>query len=139
MDSDLVEKPPGGAKPIRKGVEMSARGKWITVMSLLLLPLFWPVCTTIAQDRYTDTGRDRWEQPLDLEDMEPYKDIQFDPANFDQIENGMTEEEVLALLGKPADLKKEHRRHDRWTVHYFYPDGRVVNFRDGLVVGKENP
>jgi hypothetical protein len=51
----------------------------------------------------------------------------------------MTEEEVLQLLGKPLDLKKEHRRHDRWTVHYYYPKGRVVNFKDGLVVGKENP
>ena len=117
---------------------MNPNARWITI-SLLTLIILWPVSATIAQDRYTDTGRDRWEQPLELEDMGAYKDIQFDPANFLKIQNGMTEEAVLELLGIPEDLKKEHRRGDRWTVHYYYPDGRVVNFRDGLVVGKENP
>jgi len=34
-------------------------------------------------------------------------------------------------------MKKERRKHNRWTVHYFYPDGHVVNFRNGVVVGKE--
>jgi hypothetical protein len=117
---------------------MSPSGKWM-IMSLLVLPIFWPASGTVAQERYTDTGRDRWEQPLELKDMGPYKDIQFESANFAKIEDGMTEEEVLQLLGIPLDLTKEHRRHDRWTVHYYYPKGRVVNFRDGLVVGQENP
>ena len=117
---------------------MRADGKRI-MMGLLVLTLFWPVWETAGQERYTDTGRDRWEQPLEPEDMGPYKDIQFEPANFDKIENGMTEEEVLGLLGKPQDLTKEHRRHNRWTVHYYYPKGRLVNFKDGLVIGKENP
>ena len=34
-------------------------------------------------------------------------------------------------------FKEEHRRHNRWTVHYFYPEGHVVNFENGLVVGKK--
>jgi hypothetical protein len=117
---------------------MGASWKWV-MMSLLVLTLYFPVCETAAQERYTDTGRDRWEQPLELDDMEAYADIQFDPANFGRIKDGMTEEEVLGLLGKPTELTKEHRRHDRWTVHYHYPKGRVVNFKDGLVVGKESP
>jgi hypothetical protein len=117
---------------------MNASRKWI-MMSLLFLPFLWFACDTGAQQRYTDTERDRWEQPLKLEDMAPYKDIQFDPANFKKVQAGMTEEEVLGLLGIPEDLKMEHRRHNRWTVHYYYPKGRVVNFRDGLVVGIENP
>ncbi|MBW2027354.1 MAG: hypothetical protein JRH08_18380 [Deltaproteobacteria bacterium] len=49
----------------------------------------------------------------------------------------MTEKQVLEILGKPLKVKKEHRRHNRWTVHYFYPEGHVVNFKNGLVVGKE--
>jgi len=114
------------------------KGKWL-IAALLVVPFFWPIWDTSAQERYTDTGRDRWEQPLEPEDMEPYKDIQFEPASFDRIAKGMTEEDVLELLGKPMDFKKVHRKGDRWSVHYYYPDGRVVNFRDGLVVGKENP
>jgi hypothetical protein len=116
---------------------MSPVGKWMimSIMSILVMSIFWPVTGAFGQERYTDTGRDRWEQPLELKDMGPYKDIQFESANFAKIEDGMTEEEVLQLLGIPLDLTKEHRRHDRWTVHYYYPKGRVVNFR----VGKENP
>jgi hypothetical protein len=53
------------------------------------------------------------------------------------VEKGMTQEQVLELLGVPKKIKEEKRRHDRWTVHYFYPDGHVVNFKDGLVVGKK--
>ena len=34
-------------------------------------------------------------------------------------------------------FKEEHRRHNRWTVHYFYHEGHVVNFKNGLVVGKK--
>ncbi len=117
---------------------MRADGKRI-MMGLLVLTLFWPVWETAGQERYTDTGRDTWEQPLELEDMGPYEDIQFEPASFDRIERGMTEEEVLALLGKPVDIKKVHRKGNRWSVHYYYPDNRVVNFRDGLVVGKDKP
>jgi len=117
---------------------MRADGKRI-MMGLLVLTLFWPVWGAVGQERYTDTGRDRWQQPLEPEDMGPYKDIRFEPAGFDRIERGMTEEDVLALLGKPIDFRKVHRRGNRWSVHYYYPDNRVVNFRDGLVVGKEKP
>jgi len=97
------------------------------------------VSNAVSQDRYTASGRDRWEDPLKLKDMGPYKDIQFEPANFQKVENGMYEEDVLTLLGKPLDLKMEHRQRDRWTVHYYYPGGRIVNFKDGQVVGKEGP
>ena len=90
-----------------------------------------------AQNRYTSAGRDRWENPLELEDMGAYEGIPFRLKNFEKVKRGMTETDVLKLLGKPRGLKKEHRPHNRWTVHYVYPDMYVVNFRDGFVVGKE--
>jgi hypothetical protein len=108
--------------------------------------LMWIFCTGLAllvvqsaqaQKRYTSEGRDRWENPLELDDMGAYERIPFRLENFEKVERGMTETEVLKLLGKPLGLKKEHRPHDRWTVHYIYPEMYVVNFRDGLVVGKE--
>jgi len=49
----------------------------------------------------------------------------------------MTQEKELQLLGVPEKIKEEHRQHNRWTVHYFYPDGHVVNFKDRLVVAKK--
>ena len=76
-------------------------------------------------------------KPIELEEMKQYQHIIFTIKNFESINKGMTEEEVLNLLGKPLNMKKEHRRYNRWTVHYFYPDGHVVNFRNGVVVGKE--
>lgn len=74
---------------------------------------------------------------MSFDRMEAYQDIPFSAGNFERVTNGMTEEQVLSLLGRPMDLKKEQRRHGRWTVHYFYPEGHVVNFRNGMVVGKE--
>jgi len=38
----------------------------------------------------------------------------------------MTQEAVRRFLGKPLRTKKEHRRSNRWTVHYIYPDGLEV-------------
>lgn len=77
------------------------------------------------------------EEPMSIDQMGSYADIRFSKENFETVANGMTEEQVLSILGKPKDLRKEQRRHGRWTVHYFYPEGGVVNFRNGLVVGKE--
>ena len=76
-------------------------------------------------------------EPLSLEQMEEYKDIPFTVEGFERIGDGMSERDVLSTVGKPENVRKEHRRHNRWTVHYFYPGGYVVNFRNGLVVGKE--
>ena len=82
-------------------------------------------------------GIQAYEGPLSEKKIASYSDIEFKPDNFNKIERGMTQEEVLQLLGAPEKIKEEHRRHNRWTVHYFYPDGHVVNFKNGLVVGKE--
>ena len=79
-----------------------------------------------------------YEGPLSEKKIASYSNIAFSPENFQNVQKGMTQEEVLQLLGKPLRTKKEHRRHNRWTVHYFYPDGRVVNFKDGLVGGKSD-
>jgi len=79
------------------------------------------------------------EEPMGLEQMGEYKSIPFAKQNFEKIQNGMTDKEVLSLLGKPLDMKKVQRRGHRWTFHYYYPEGHVVNFRNGLVVGKEKP
>jgi len=75
--------------------------------------------------------------PLTEKQMKAYEKIPFNEQNLAKVERGMTQTEVLELLGKPLKITKEHRRHNRWTVHYFYPDGHIVNFKDGLVVGKE--
>ena len=74
---------------------------------------------------------------LGEEEMKPFEQVSFTVDNFAKVERGMTQKQVLGLLGKPLKITKEHRRHNRWTVHYFYPEGHVVNFKDGLVVGKE--
>ena len=80
---------------------------------------------------------DYYKKPLEMEEMKEYEKIRFDSKNFEKIKRGMTEIEVLTLLGKPLEMKKVKRRKNRWTVTYFYPDRHVVNFRNGLVVGKE--
>ena len=80
---------------------------------------------------------ERPKLPLTEEQMKPYEKIRFSVENLDKVQRGMTQVQVLKLLGKPLKITKEHRRHNRWTVHYFYPDDHVVNFKDGLVVGKE--
>lgn len=82
-------------------------------------------------------GIQAYEGPLSEKKIASYGEITFTLEIFQKVQKGMTEEEVLRLLGKPEKIRKEHREHDRWTVHYFYPDGHVVNFKDGLVVGKE--
>jgi outer membrane protein assembly factor BamE (lipoprotein component of BamABCDE complex) len=83
------------------------------------------------------SGTQAYEGPLSKKKIASYSDIKFKLDNFHKIERGMTQEEVLQLLGMPLKIKEEHRRHNRWTVHYFYPDGYVVNFKNGLVVGKK--
>jgi len=82
-------------------------------------------------------GVHAYEGPLSEKKIASYSNITFRSENFQKVERGMTQENVLRLLGVPKKIKEEHRQHNRWTVHYFYPDGHVVNFKDGLVVGKE--
>ncbi len=82
-------------------------------------------------------GTQAYEGPLSEKKIISYSDIVFNVKNLQKVERGMTQEEVLQLLGVPQEAKEEHRRHNRWTVHYFYADGHVVNFKDGLVVGKK--
>jgi len=89
----------------------------------------------LSQERYTPDGRDRRDNPLELRDMKEWEKISFDREKFADVNRGMTEEEVLSLLGKPRHVEKEHRIRNRWTVHYFYPGGYIVNFLNGLVVG----
>jgi outer membrane protein assembly factor BamE (lipoprotein component of BamABCDE complex) len=78
-----------------------------------------------------------YEGPLPDKKIASYSNVAFTLQNFQKVQKGMTQEKVLELLGVPEKIKEEKRRHDRWTVHYFYPDGHVVNFKNGLVVGKE--
>lgn len=78
-----------------------------------------------------------YQKPLEMDEMKEYEKIRFESKNFEKIKSGMTEIDVLSLLGKPLDMKKIKRRKNRWTVTYFYPDQHVVNFKNGLVVGKE--
>jgi hypothetical protein len=78
-----------------------------------------------------------YKEPLEMQEMEKYENIRFKIKNFEKIKRGMTETEVLNLLGKPLNLKKVKRKKNRWTVQYTYPDSHVVNLKNGLVVGKE--
>jgi len=82
-------------------------------------------------------GTQAYEGPLSKKKILSYSDIKFKLDNFHKVERGMTQEEVLQLLGVPPKIEEEHRRHNRWTVHYFYHEGHVVNFKNGLVVGKK--
>jgi outer membrane protein assembly factor BamE (lipoprotein component of BamABCDE complex) len=82
-------------------------------------------------------GIQAYEGPLSEKKIASYSDIKFNLDNLKKVEKGMTQEEVLQLLGVPEKIREEHRQHNRWTVHYFYPGGHAVNFKDGLVVGKE--
>ena len=77
------------------------------------------------------------DEPVALEEMDEYKDIPFSRDNFEKIAPGMSDKDVLTLLGKPLDMKKEQRKGHRWTFHYFYPEGHAVHFRNNMVVGKE--
>ncbi len=110
-----------------------------TLISILtIVSIFCSTSLLLAGERPVErTGLQRLRQPLTEEQMEPWADIEFRRENFEKIQKGMTEEEVLDLLGKPIRVKMERRPKRRWTVHYFYPQGHVVNFKNGLVVGKE--
>lgn len=107
----------------------------------MVLRTFFGFCALFVALLFSPAGQAQGpryrEEPLPFDRMEAYKEISFSPANFAGVTSGMTQEQVLSLLGRPSELKKERRRHGRWTVHYLYPEGHVVNFRDGLVVGKE--
>ncbi len=85
---------------------------------------------------WTQGADDR--EPLGLGQMEEYKSIPFTVEAFEKISDGMNEREVLSALGKPESVQKQPRKgYGRWSSHYLYPGGYVVNFRNGLVVGKE--
>jgi hypothetical protein len=102
----------------------------LTFLSMFLLLLS-------ARAEAQEGGIRAREEPVALEQMGEFKDIRFKQENFEKVVEGMTEKEVLSLLGKPLDMKKEQRKGHRWSFHYYYPEGCVVNFRNGLVVGKE--
>lgn len=103
---------------------------------VLLGALLLAVPQAMAQERYSPEGRDRWKSPLTWEEMGDYEKIPFDSLNYEKVNRGMTEEEVLKLLGRPVNVDMQKRRGDRWTVKYVYPGGKEVNFKNGLVVGK---
>jgi hypothetical protein len=85
---------------------------------------------------WVEEAKDR--EPLGLEQMEEYKSIPFTVETFEKISDGMSEREVLSALGKPESVQKQPRKgYGRWSSHYLYPGGYVVNFRNGQVVGKE--
>ena len=106
-----------------------------TLLTLFLTLLILPSAFAEAQESKILSR----EEPLTLEQMGEFKNISFKQENFEKVVNGMTEREVLSLLGRPLDTKKEQRKGHRWAAHYYYPEGYTVNFRDGLVVGKEKP
>lgn len=110
----------------------------IAYLKFLFVTLFIGLLLMVSNHAWAkEEGLRYHRKPIELEEMKHYQHIIFKINNFESIHKGMTEEEVLNLLGKPLNMKKERRKHNRWTVHYFYPDGHVVNFRNGVVVGKE--
>ena len=110
----------------------------IAYLKFLLVTLFMGLFLIVSNHNWAkEEGLRYHRKPIELEEMKQYQHITFKIKNFKSMNKGMTEEEVLNLLGKPLNMKKERRKHNRWTVHYFYPDGHVVNFRNGVVVGKE--
>jgi len=83
--------------------------------------------SSFAQDQ--ETAPLQIKLPIELEEMAEYENIPFTEENFESVEKGMTEEEVLTLLGKPLDMEKIKRKGNRWQLHYFYPGERKVNER----------
>jgi hypothetical protein len=108
----------------------------MTVRTFSLIALFFLLLCAIPSAGQAQEIQYR-EEPLPLEEMEDYKDIPFRQDNFEKITQGMSAKDVLTLLGKPLDMKKEQRKGHRWTFHYYYPEGHTVHFKNGLVVGKE--
>ena len=108
------------------------------LLFMVIVGLFLPVAAFgQTVERYAPDGRDRWRDPLRFEEMGDYEGISFEAGNFEAVQNGMSEEEVLELLGKPLDVKMIRRKKMRWRVTYFYPEDHVVNLFQGRVVGKE--
>ena len=108
------------------------------LLFMVIVGLFLPVAAFgQTVERYAPDGRDRWRDPLKFEEMGDYEGISFEAGNFEAVQNGMSEEEVLELLGKPLDVKMIRRKKMRWRVTYFYPEDHVVNLFQGRVVGKE--
>jgi outer membrane protein assembly factor BamE (lipoprotein component of BamABCDE complex) len=119
-----------------------APGRSVSTMTVNQFSIFITAALVLVFTSLCASAQTRvyyYEEPLSLDQMDSYKDTAFDKKNFDQVEAGMTQEEVLNLLGKPKDMKKQKRRKNRWTFHYFYPGGYRVNFKNGLVTGKESP
>ena len=115
-------------------IEVTKRILLFAVIVGLFLPM---VADGQTGERDAPDGRDRWRQPLKLEDMSSYEGIPFESGNFEAVQKGMSEEDVLELLGKPLDVRMIKRQKRRWRITYFYPDNHVVNFMHGHVVGKE--
>ncbi|GEM_PF-5382681 len=110
----------------------------IPVPLIIAVLFFFSGSMIRAEPQKERSGVQRLRQPLTEEQMEPWAEIEFKAENFQKVKKGMTEEEVLDLLGKPLKVKMIRRPKHRWSVHYFYPQGYVVNFKHGLVVGKEH-
>ena len=108
------------------------------LLLVVIAGLFLPIAAYgQTVERYAPDGRDRWRDPLKFEEMGDYEGIPFEAENFEAVQRGMTEEEVLELLGKPLDMRMIKRPKRRWRISYFYPDNHVVNLFQGHVVGKE--
>ena len=108
------------------------------LLSVVIAGLFLPMAAYgQTSERYAPDGRDRWRQPLQFEEMGDYEGIPFEARNFEAVQNGMSEEAVLELLGTPLDVKMIRRKKMRWRVTYLYPDNHMVNLFQGHVTGKE--
>ncbi len=119
---------------MKKVIEVIKRSLLLTAIAGLILS---GAAYGQTVERYAPDGRDRWRDPLKFDEMGDYEGIPFEAGNFDAIQRGMTEEEVLELLGKPLHVRMIKRPKRRWRISYFYPDNHVVNLFQGHVVGKE--
>jgi outer membrane protein assembly factor BamE (lipoprotein component of BamABCDE complex) len=105
-----------------------------TALLIFLLMLFLLFSVQASAQEEVNLSR---EEPFTMEKMGEFKDTSFKQENFEKVVTGMTQEDVLSLLGRPVSVSKEQKKGHRWAFHYNYHEGYVVNFRNGLVVGKE--
>jgi len=74
----------------------------IKYVKFLLVTLFMGLFLIVSNHNWAEEEGLRYHRkPIELEEMKQYQHITFKIKNFESIKNGMTEEEVLNLLGKP--------------------------------------
>ena len=81
---------------------------YLKMFLMILILLLFPLDSNHGSAK--EAARLNYKEPLEMHEMKEYENILFKVKNFEKIKRGMTETEVLNLLGKPLNLKKIKRK-----------------------------